>query len=170
MSNLFSFRVQKNEKLFNSKAAYRFCMSYIKSSLFDNQSEMQNAFLWKMPNFISKLVVIFCLSYRHIKSCCIADSLFSRMLFQLMLLFLNLDALCLYTQFTFSFVVVEHKKKKDQISLQTSTRNKQEDWRSSIFTHLSILRRNDVKGWFMSSILCLLYLLCNRKRLRKCLW
>ena len=62
------------------------------------------------------------------------------------------------------------RRKKDQISLQTSTRNKQEDWRSSIFTHLSILRRNDVKGWFMSSILCLLYLLCNRKRLRKCLW
>ena len=122
-----------------------------------------------MPNFISKLVVIFCLSYRHIKSCCIADSLFSPVLFQLMFLFLNLDALCLYTQFTFFFVVVEHKKKKDQISLQTSTRNKQEDWRSSIFTHLSILRRNDVKGWFMSSILCLLYLLCNRQRLRKML-
>ena len=95
-------------------------------------------------------------------------SLFSSA-FQLMFLFLNLDALCLYTQFTFSFVVVEHKKKKDQISLQTSTRNKQEDWRSSIFTHLSILRRNDVKGWFMSSILCLLYLLCNRQRLRKML-
>ena len=94
-SQTFSLRAEKNKKMYNSKAAYRFCMSYIKSSLFDNQSKMQNAFLWKMPNFISKLVVIFCLSYRHIKSCCIADSLFSRMPLQLMLLFLNLDALCL---------------------------------------------------------------------------
>ena len=94
----------------------------------------------------------FYLSYRHIKSCCIADYVFPA------------DASS-FTASSFSayihnlsFPLWLHIK-RDQISLQTSTRNKQQDWRSSIFTHLSILR-NDVKGWFMSSIfVCLLYLL-----------